>query len=721
MTSASGGGRLLLRPRARLVRTLGDELISSESVAVMELVKNAYDADATDVLLRFLEPLTRSEGCIELMDNGHGMSPETLRTAFLEPATPFRRKEKRTRYRNRRVLGEKGIGRFAVSGLADHLCVITREAGAAFENSLALSWTDFDDDSKFLDEIEIRWKESPPTNFRCGGAFDRLHEVIGGSRHENGYRGTILRMQGLRHNWTETDFNTLRNNLSRMVSPFASKVQETFRIHIEIPGKLSLLSGTVSTPDFLAHPHYRVSGRMEENGAYKLDASLRGRTERDPITGTARSRTGNCPTCGPFEIELRVWDRDRDSLAPLVERSGGTLRSFRQELDGFAGISIYRDGFRVLPYGEPRNDWLRLDLRRVQAPTRALSNNQIVGYISISADDNPELKDQSNREGLLQNAALDDLEHAALTILSEIETRRFIQRQDDRKDRAARRGIFEGLDLDDLQRGVRRHAPSDKQLHNMVAQSARTIQTRLSEIKAVLARYHRLATLGQLVDTILHEGRAPLSKIRTDVALALRAPASRAETAVRHRDTRKRLGAIETQAAVLARLFKKIEPFGGRQRGRPRPILIEDVARDAVALLEAEIARDDVEVRISPTRTEVTVDPVELQSVIYNLAANSMYWLKTLPSGCERTIEIEVRRIASSEVEILVSDNGPGVDPEFSDRIFEPYFSTKPHGVGLGLTHAGEIVTDYYDGQLELLNPGNLRGATFRVTLKRRV
>ena len=109
MTSPDGGGAVSLRPRARLVRALGDELISSESVAVTELIKNAYDADATDVLLRFLVPLDRGKGSIELLDNGHGMSPETLSTVFMEPATPFRRTASRTRKHGRRVLGKRAL------------------------------------------------------------------------------------------------------------------------------------------------------------------------------------------------------------------------------------------------------------------------------------------------------------------------------------------------------------------------------------------------------------------------------------------------------------------------------------------------------------------------------------------------------------------------------------------------------------------------------------
>src|SRR4051795_12207853 len=82
-----------LRPRARIMRTLGDELISSEVVAVIELVKNAYDADATRVLVRFRPPLERGSGGIDVIDNGHGMSLETVLGTWLEPATPFRKRE----------------------------------------------------------------------------------------------------------------------------------------------------------------------------------------------------------------------------------------------------------------------------------------------------------------------------------------------------------------------------------------------------------------------------------------------------------------------------------------------------------------------------------------------------------------------------------------------------------------------------------------------------
>ena len=106
------------RPRARIMRTLGQELISSETVAIIELVKNAYDADATKVLIRFVDSLEKGQGAIEIIDNGHGMSMETVKFAWMEPATNSKRTRRKSETLHRNLLGEKGIGRFACSRLA---------------------------------------------------------------------------------------------------------------------------------------------------------------------------------------------------------------------------------------------------------------------------------------------------------------------------------------------------------------------------------------------------------------------------------------------------------------------------------------------------------------------------------------------------------------------------------------------------------------------------
>jgi C4-dicarboxylate-specific signal transduction histidine kinase len=427
------------------------------------------------------------------------------------------------------------------------------------------------------------------------------------------------------------------------------------------------------------------------------------------------------PQCGPFSIELRLWDRD--SLSDIAHERGATIADVRRDLDAAAGINIYRDGFRVLPYGESRNDWLRLDLRRVQNPTMRLSNNQSMGYVLISADKNPQLRDQSNREGLIEGPALDDLRELVKIVLAEIEKRRYVIRRKSAtgQQSAPAGGLFTGLDLTAIRDMISQQHPDDIRLLDLVEERERELGVRIKVVQEVLARYRRLATLGQLIDTVLHDGRAPLAKIGNEGYLGQR-DIQRTRTGNGDLLSRlsQRFGTINTQAEVLTAIFRKIEPFGGRKRGRPAQVRLEQVIADAFSVLETEIVAVGAQVSLPETSTQVTVDQAEIQEVIVNLLQNSLHWLRQVPPDC-RKIAVCVRRTGADEVEILFSDSGPGVEDEYREYIFDPYFSTRPHGVGLGLTIAGEIINENSAGDLELLDSGPLPGATFHITLRTRV
>jgi hypothetical protein len=162
-------GSAPLRPRARLLHTIGTEPISSERVAVVELVKNAYDADADRVVIRLVGPLERGKGRLEVLDDGHGMSADTVRETWLEVATPHRSRNSRSQDRGRRVLGEKGIGRFAASRLADQMALTSRPTSSGVEVALHLNWDDFRDPDKYLDEVPLDWKTRAPQVFAPEG------------------------------------------------------------------------------------------------------------------------------------------------------------------------------------------------------------------------------------------------------------------------------------------------------------------------------------------------------------------------------------------------------------------------------------------------------------------------------------------------------------------------------------------------------------------------
>jgi hypothetical protein len=418
-----------------------------------------------------------------------------------------------------------------------------------------------------------------------------------------------------------------------------------------------------------------------------------------------------------------VWDREADAIRSIAGEQGLGVRDFRRELDEFSGVSIYRDGFRVFPYGERGDDWLGLDLRRVNQPTRRISNNQIAGYVSISHEGNPGLRDQTNREGLMHSRAYEDLRDLLVGALQLIEDRRWRKRKatrDERKDggKEDRGDPFDTFNLEDLRNTVRDRTGGDPDLDGAFEEKQKEVEAGVDEVRTLLGSYQRLASLGRLVDAILHDGRAPLAAIDSDAFLGLR----KIEKANRSADivtsfAEEKFRGIRKHSTVLDSLFRRIAPFAGRKRGRRRKVKLENLVAETFELEQSKIEEMGVRVNLPRTETEASVEESDIRIILYNLVDNALHWLKDVPEG-EREITVRVERKDREGVEILFSDSGPGVKEEDRDQIFEPYFSRKLNGWGIGLSHAGALVSEYYSGSFQLVDNGPLPGATFRIVLK---
>lgn len=751
MTTKLKSNESALRPRARIMKTLGSELISNDAVAIIELVKNSYDAEATRVLIRFVGPLLPGRGVIEVFDDGNGMTLETVRGAWMEPATPGKRQTTSSGLKERRVLGEKGIGRFAAMRLASELELITRARGSNREVYGLFDWTQFEDEQKYLDEVLILTDEREPEVVNSKLGLDALWPSVEvpiqcpPSEH-----GTLLKMSHLTQAWDTERFRLIQRGLSRLISPF--KENKDFSIYLQAPAEFSEFSAEISPPEALNYPHYVVIGEIDSKGKCDLELEVKADGEIKRILGgfVREKKHGlqyldegaylelkqatesapedglkkwdeKLPVCGPLQIELRIWDRDE--LGSIVQLTRSNLQNVRADIDSFAGINIYRDGFRVLPYGEPNNDWLRLDIRRVQNPTKRLSNNQIVGHISITADQNVGLKDQSNREGLDENQSYSDLREIMKSILEMIEDlRKKAKRagEGDKKD-SQTLSLFAPLDLSPIRQHLATVNPRDEVAKELLNNVERAYNKSVEGLKAVVAKYHALATLGQLIDVLLHDGRLPLAKIRKE---ALLGQEDIVEKQLTGEDLLNKLSSrlhiIGGQSDVLATVFRRVEPFGGRKRGRPKQLYLEKIIEDAFGVCANQIADLKIETSLPTGQTLVRVDEGEIQEVIVNLLQNSIYWLQFVDAA-RRRINVSVTRTAQDHVEIIFGDTGPGVSEENRLRIFEPYFSTKKDGVGLGLAIVGEIIKDYYGGALELLDSDGRSGAVFRITLTKRV
>lgn len=708
-------GQFVFKPRARLIKTIGEELISNDNVAITELVKNSYDAgspiiDITfDGIVKEVEKekkekkkttivkeryLAKEGASITIIDEGVGMDFKTVRTAWMEPATNFKKIDE-NKNTNRKFTGEKGIGRFASAKLSTKLELVTKQKNKD-EVFVVFDWNAFSNEDNYLDDVKINWITRPAQEIKESG--------------------TILRLIDLNENWNEAKIADLRVALSRLLNPIVPT--EDFLISINLPKSFDeSLSGIIERPETLNKPNYYIKGSITEAGNPKnilFYSKNKGKEELLHLSDDLFTRN-RAYSAGPFTFVFKIWNRDDDNLNALASETNSLLKNVRKDLDDLCGISIYRDNIRVLPYGNYNNDWVRLDIRRVNNPTLRLSNNQIVGYISIGQETNPLLKDQSNREGIVESQAFEDIKDYIKILLNEVEQRRYDERpRENQTTKTTKASLFERLSLSSLSDEIKENNPSSKEILDLIGQKDAEIKETVTIIQEVISRYRRLSTLGQLVDPIIHDGRNFLGKIDTKANIILK---EITKTDYSIEKIAEKTNEIQSIRKDFSQLFKRIEPFGGRKRGRPRTIVIEDVINNQFLINKEELDKQGITYRISDTKHTVTIDESELAIVIMNLIQNSIYWLSTVDS--ERRIDVKV----SDEQEglsVILSDSGPGIQPGTEENIFEPYFSTKPDGIGLGLAIVGEIMAEY-DGELSLINDAELCGASFKLLFRRRI
>lgn len=703
-------GTFVFRPRARLIKTIGEELISDDKVAIIELVKNSYDAYSElkegssiveitfngNVNSRIVDNkrhyyIEKENSSIIIYDEGVGMNFETVESAWMEPATNFKKLPKNQNAK-KKFAGEKGIGRFASAKLASKLELITKQKDQD-EIVVTFDWNDFSNENDYLDNILVKWMIRPAQEIK--------------------EHGTILKLLDLNEEWDRGKINDLRVALSRLLNPIVPI--EDFLINLNLPGELGDLSGIIERPETLNRPNYSIKGAISDNGrpqGLKFYSKEKGEWEDIRINENDFS-IGKQFTAGAFSFEFKVWNRETNELKALADEIGSIVKDVKKDLDDLCGISIYRDNIRVLPYGNKNNDWVRLDMRRVNNPTLRLSNNQIVGYVSIGIETNPLLKDQSNREGIVESQAFEDLKGYVILILNEVEQRRYKERPREEKKKTSK-SLFEPFSLTSLSDIIRDKKPEVKEILSLIDEKEAELKSTIIKVQEIISRYRRLSTLGLLIDPIIHDGRNFLNKIDLKTNLIIREAQKKDCILEKVLD---KANEIQVVRKDFAQLFKRIEPFGGRKRGRPKTIVIEEAINNIFILNQEELNKLDIIYSVSPSIHKVTIDESELGLIFMNLIQNSVYWLGTINND-QRKIEVNVFD-ENDGLSIIFSDNGPGIKKETEEQIFDPYFSTKPDGIGLGLAIVGEMMADY-QGELVLID-SVLGGASFKLKFRYRV
>lgn len=390
-------GTLEFKPAARLQYILTEELVSDPNVAVMEFVKNAYDADATKVTIDFDLNRDRKKSSLVIADDGEGMDAATFEQNWMHPGYSAKAGASATS-RRRIPVGEKGLGRLASGRLGETLDVYTRRFKNQPWQHAHFRWSDFNDMNRDLQDIKVAYDdETPPP--------DEAFET-----------GTVIQINGLKLKWDSrfpgrkvknkapTRLGRLRQDLEVLLLPLTASGQE-FEIELNHNSELyEDESGKVQTAG-LALLDYRYRFELVKSGKTwvvkrvvtrsKEVAETEGlkATTRETIRGDDLPQEIDFDGCGPFWGEFYYAPRSANQL---------------KNLDLRIGVRVYRDNVRIDPYGDPEDDWLgaaaRKAIRQGHAP---LQPNTLYGAVHISKKENRKLNPLANREGLIENDAFD--------------------------------------------------------------------------------------------------------------------------------------------------------------------------------------------------------------------------------------------------------------------------------------------------------------------------
>ncbi len=368
-------GYLSFDSEARLFDLIGRQSISDPIIALLEVIKNAYDADATKIVISFKK--MKTDGKIIIHDNGCGMSLDDIKNKWMKIGTTDKLDNPITR-RGRRKIGEKGIGRFALQKLAKRLTLTTKVKGEKYGFNLEINWNNFNErvpaSSVWIPFQRIKF---PVRNY-----------------------GTQIVLSNLREKWTGDMIKKVYEEI-RILHLKLGKDKFDIEIHApEFPKytgkpKITLLNFAV----------YRFSAKLAKNGKIKYE--MKRKAKKSLVWKDKNTRL----TCGPLEFVFYFFYRNRRryELHANLELTMKQLKEIRGFLDKWGGVKLYRDKFRVKPFGDIGNDWILLDKRRVQKPGFNPGNDQIWGYIKITRDENPGIVDITTREGILKEKPYRDM------------------------------------------------------------------------------------------------------------------------------------------------------------------------------------------------------------------------------------------------------------------------------------------------------------------------
>ena len=763
---------MTFRMTARTILQLGAELISSDGVAFYELIKNAFDAGSRRVDLdlytrldydsyishheaivhstdlssstldyhkqQIIRSLLASAPQIEqfadrirsadskqvlldrleeanyilIQDTGHGMSYDDLSEIYLTIGTRHRLKQREELIRGQShpgmassepqpILGEKGLGRLSVMRLGWRIQVDTTMTGETNWNRLLVDWRSFADEDAMVEDVMV----SPS---------------VGATKSDNQLSGTQIRIYALTSAWSTDKLQRIaREDFSKLTDPFVPGREYSVNVRFnDEPVPIHRFDKVLF--DY-AHASAQAQFTIDNHAPTlvgKIDYRLAHREQtftldtKDLLTITELNSPDILLSLGPFSMQFYWYNR---RILTAVEGIGDRRTVQRLVNAWSGGLKVYRDGFRVNPYGNLSDDWLDLDHRALASPGYKVNRSQLIGVVRISSLHNPTLTDQTNREGLRETpekAALVEM----LRHIIEAQFRRFLN-EVDKEAKRQEPASFEDLEerVEEQETILRANLThlfdrypeikGDRSITAPIDEAIRRIRSLMTEASSLAESYRlghseltNLAGIGLMVEIVAHElNRA------TEHTLHAIADAERNRGGIALDDV---LSTLQVQMQTLQRRLRVLDPLSTSGRQRRERFDVVDWVEQIVSAHGAQFRRHGIRLLFStPTGNRLRVFMVKgmLVQILENLIANSVYWLKKeilWNNALQPSIEIHVDVSARL---ISFTDNGPGIPFDRKEEIFQPFFTTKPPGEGHGLgLYISKEIAEYNGATLTL-------------------
>lgn len=716
-------GELSPRPYARLLTMIGDQLIKNEKIALFELIKNSYDADANWVQVRLInfkkyfnneneliDIEVQDNSFIEIEDDGHGMTWEVLSDAWMNPASPikFLEKQKGTKKspgKKRLLQGEKGIGRYAVFKIGSTVEIITRSTTEK-EISLLTDLSKYNEelftekgkeDVKYLDEIKYNYEIHDTAEYIKKGSI-----VIQGDSKTREPHGTIIRISNLKKGGFDLKrIDEIIDDVNKLSSPFAEEsVTQDFVFDLLINGDSRYKSDEFKTKlDILLDKaplkvteghfgddfkfHFKLNGKTID---LKLETLKGIKAFKDRFLDKKTHELKRMAECGPFGFQFYIFDLNKEAPPKYRFEPHDDDRNFVKN----HRIYLYRDGVRVYPYGDPTDDWVGLDMKR--GTVRAgdfLSNDQTIGYIAISNENNPSLKDKTNREGLLEiGNSYEDFIALIQTLFGYLH-KEFIAYKKSNEDKSIIASVKASTIPNQLD--IFKEYLSDKIEPEKRKEFNELIGGYYAERKYLIEKAETaedLAAVGLTVEAASHDLMTMIRRAKETMDFLIKISSSKNPD---YSKVTENLEKLRGEITFIEDQIRGIQPVFRSSRRRKKDHRVSDIIKTARKYYEILLSNDNIDLKIEevgPPLVIKTNEAVLLQTFI-NLLDNAVYWLGTVERE-DKKIHIKVD---GNNYEVLFADSGPGIASDDEPYIFEAFFSTKgERGRGLGLYIAKQLL-----------------------------